>query len=65
MNPLLPEALDRTTNPLSFFIVSNLIVPGDVRAFKVSFIAPLYFFRLRFSATTSSHNVKIRLDGVM
>jgi len=65
MNPLLPEALDRTTCPLSFFIISNLFVPGDVKALKVSSVAPLYFFRLWFSATTSSHKEKIRLDDVM
>jgi hypothetical protein len=60
MKPLLPEARDDTTNPPNLLIMSNLFVPGTVRALSVSFVILSYFLRLSFSATTSSHEVKIR-----
>uniref|UniRef100_A0A7S4RMH0 Uncharacterized protein n=1 Tax=Ditylum brightwellii TaxID=49249 RepID=A0A7S4RMH0_9STRA len=59
MKPRLPDARDRTTNPLNLFRSSKPFVPGVVRAWSISFVIPSYFFKLSLSATTSSHDVKI------
>eukprot|EP00957_Ditylum_brightwellii_P047187 3583723-Ditylum_brightwellii.AAC.1 len=58
MKPCLPDALERTINPPNCFIRSKPFVPGTVRACKVLFDIPLYFFKLSLSATTSSHKAK-------